>query len=71
VLIVTARDAAVDRVTGMNAGADDYLVKPFDLDEMAARIRALLRRWSGGADPPIRHGTLTFNSATRALFVLP
>jgi two-component system response regulator QseB len=44
VLIVTARDAAVDRVTGMNAGADDYLVKPFDLDEMAARIRGLLRR---------------------------
>lgn len=65
VLIVTARDAIADRIVGLDAGADDYLVKPFDLDELAARIRALLRRWSGRADPVIRHGKLTFNSATR------
>ncbi|MGH9931450.1 MAG: response regulator [Pyrinomonadaceae bacterium] len=65
VLIVTARDAVADRIFGLDAGADDYLVKPFDLDELAARIRALLRRWSGRADPVIRYGKLTFNSATR------
>ena len=65
VLIVTARDAVADRITGLDAGADDYLVKPFDLDELAARMRALLRRRSGRADPVIRHGRLTFNPATR------
>ena len=49
VLILTARDAVPDRVAGLNAGADDYLVKPFDLDELVARIHALLRRQSGRA----------------------
>ena len=51
VLILTARDTVADRVSGLDAGADDYLVKPFDLDELAARIRALLRRagWPGCA----------------------
>ena len=53
VLILTARDAVPDRVKGLDAGADDYLVKPFDLEELAARIRALLRRKSGRADPVI------------------
>lgn len=64
VLILTARDAVADRVKGLDSGADDYLVKPFDLDELAARIRALLRRRAGRADPVIRHGELTFNPAT-------
>ena len=49
VLITTARDAIADRVAGLDAGADDYLVKPFDLDELAARLRALLRRGAGRA----------------------
>ncbi len=53
VLILTARDAVADRVRGLDDGADDYLVKPFALDELAARIRALLRRHSGRADPLI------------------
>jgi len=65
VLILTARDTVADRVKGLDAGADDYLVKPFDLDELAARIRALLRRRSGRADPVIRHGRLTFSPTTR------
>src|ERR1035437_10893588 len=67
VLVLTARDAPSDRVRGLDAGADDYLIKPFDLDELAARIRALLRRRSGRADPVIRYGKLTFNPATRAV----
>lgn len=65
VLIVTARDAVRDRVAGLDAGADDYLVKPFDLDELAARIRALLRRRGGRADPLMRHGDLVLNPATK------
>lgn len=57
VLILTARDAIDDRVKGLDSGADDYLVKPFDLDELAARLRALTRRGSGGAAPVLRlHG---------------
>jgi two-component system response regulator QseB len=55
VLIITARDAVSDRVSGLDAGADDYLIKPFDLDELAARIRALLRRKSGRPAPMITH----------------
>jgi len=65
VLILTARDAVSDRVKGLDAGADDYLVKPFDLEELAARIRALLRRKSGRADPVVHVGNLTLNPATR------
>ena len=61
VLILTARDAVPDRITGLNAGADDYLVKPFDLDELVARIHAILRRRSGRAKPVIRHGSLVLN----------
>jgi two-component system response regulator QseB len=64
VLIVTARDAVSDRVEGLDAGADDYLVKPFDLDELGARVRALLRRRAGRAEPLLRHGSLTLNPAT-------
>ena len=51
ILMLTARDAVADRIDGLDAGADDYLVKPFDLGELKARIRALLRRSSGGRDP--------------------
>jgi two-component system response regulator QseB len=64
VVILTARDAVADRVRGLDSGADDYLVKPFDLNELAARIRAVLRRQSGRADPVIRYGNLTLNPAT-------
>ena len=64
VLILTARDAVADRVRGLDDGADDYLVKPFALDELAARIRALLRRHSGRADPLIMYGDLVLNPAT-------
>ena len=64
VLIVTARDAVADRVRGLDTGADDYLVKPFDLDELAARLRALLRRRSGRATPVIEIGPLTLDPAS-------
>ena len=64
VLILTARDAVADRVKGLDAGADDYLVKPFDLEELAARVRALLRRKSGSADPVLQVGDLAINPAT-------
>ncbi|MBI4292241.1 MAG: response regulator [Betaproteobacteria bacterium] len=64
VLILTARDAISERVKGLDAGADDYLIKPFDLDELAARVRALLRRKAGRADPIIQVGSLVINPAT-------
>lgn len=64
VLIVTARDAVADRVKGLDAGADDYLVKPFDLDELGARMRALIRRHSGRSESTIRHGALTLDPAS-------
>ena len=64
VLIITARDAVSDRVQGLDAGADDYLVKPFDLDELAARIRALLRRKSGRTAPMVEHLGVVLNAAT-------
>ncbi|MEO6148176.1 MAG: response regulator transcription factor [Sulfuriferula sp.] len=64
VLILTARDATPDRVKGLDAGADDYLVKPFDLDELFARARALLRRHAGRAQPGICHAGLTLDPAS-------
>jgi two-component system response regulator QseB len=63
VLIITARDAVSDRVAGLDAGADDYLIKPFDLDELAARIRALLRRKSGRPAPLIEHQGVVLDPA--------
>jgi two-component system, OmpR family, response regulator QseB len=63
VLIITARDAVSDRVQGLDAGADDYLVKPFDLDELAARIRALLRRRAGRSAAGIEHLGVTLDPA--------
>jgi two-component system, OmpR family, response regulator QseB len=65
VLIMTARDAIADRVAGLDAGADDYLVKPFDLSELAARLRALQRRQSARAEPVLRFGDIELNPATR------
>ncbi len=61
VLIVTARDAVADRIAGLNAGADDYVLKPFDLDELIARVRALLRRHAGGGSPLLECGQLTLD----------
>ncbi len=69
VLIITARDAVADRIAGLDAGADDYIVKPFDLDELAARIRAVARRRAGRAAPVIEHGTLTLDPAARQVHV--
>jgi two-component system response regulator QseB len=63
VLIVTARDATAARVEGLDAGADDYLVKPFDVDELLARIRAVLRRRGGRSHSVVSHGGLTVNLA--------
>jgi two-component system, OmpR family, response regulator QseB len=66
VLILTARDAVADRVAGLDAGADDYLLKPFALEELEARIRMLLRRQSGQAGEGVwlRHGALALNQRT-------
>lgn len=65
VLILTARDEVPDRVQGLDAGADDYVVKPFDLDEIHARIRALSRRHNGRRQPVIRLGPLEIDPARR------
>lgn len=67
IIILTARDAVSDRIAGLDSGADDYLVKPFDPNELAARIRALLRRRDGRVEPLIVYGPLTLNLATREL----
>lgn len=64
VLILTARDAVADKVTGLDDGADDFLVKPVDLDELAARIRALTRRTAGRANPVLRRDGLMLDPAT-------
>jgi len=63
VLIITARDSKTDRVAGLDCGADDYVVKPFDFDELCARIRALLRRNAGRASLELRHGNLVLDPA--------
>ena len=65
VLMVTARDAIRDRVVGLKQGADDYLTKPFDLDELEARIRALARRQPGQANPTLKMGRLSLNPIER------
>jgi two-component system response regulator QseB len=65
VLIMTARDAVADRVAGLDHGADDYLVKPFDLDELLARARALIRRRAGRATPEIAFGALKLDPVKR------
>ncbi len=65
VIIVTARDAVNDRVRGLNAGADDYIVKPFDLTELEARLRAVLRRPGGRETPTLRCGLLLLDTVSR------
>ncbi|MBK7327267.1 Transcriptional regulatory protein QseB [Candidatus Propionivibrio aalborgensis] len=69
VLVITARDSVADRVKGLDAGADDYLVKPFSFDELVARIRALMRRQAGRASPLMENGPLTLNPATHEVFL--
>jgi len=64
VIILTARDKVCDRIKGLNMGADDYILKPFDLDELAARVRAVLRRQSDDGTPCLQVGGLSLNSAT-------
>ena len=67
VLILTARDAPQDRVKGLDLGADDYLTKPFDVGELEARVRALLRRNNGTRSPKIISGELSFDMTARTL----
>jgi two-component system response regulator QseB len=65
VIVITARDAVTDRVAGLDAGADDYLVKPFDLDELAARVRAVARRRSGNAASSLQVGDLHIDTSAK------
>jgi len=67
VVILTARDSVDDRVAGLDAGADDYVVKPFDLKELEARLRAVLRRRAGSASSVIEHGRLSLDLASHEL----
>jgi two-component system, OmpR family, response regulator QseB len=67
VIIVTARDDIENRIEGLDAGADDYIVKPFDLDEVAARMRSVLRRAAGRGDPCIRHRGITLNPVSHSV----
>ncbi|EKD55279.1 MAG: hypothetical protein ACD_60C00018G0004 [uncultured bacterium] len=67
VLILTARESIEDRVKGLDSGADDYLTKPFDLDELCARLRALQRRFSSRAEPLLIHKNITLNPAAHTV----
>ncbi|THD40686.1 two-component system response regulator PmrA [Pantoea sp. R102] len=69
VLILTARDALEDRVDGLDAGADDYLVKPFALAELLARVRALIRRYQGHSDNLLQQGDLTLNLSSQQVLL--
>lgn len=69
VLILTARDSVTNRVDGLQAGADDYLLKPFDLRELAARLQTLLRRVAGRSVNLIEHGRLAYNPSSRETFL--
>jgi two-component system OmpR family response regulator len=68
VIILTARDGISDRITGLNAGADDYLVKPFELLELSARVAAVARRYTGNPNPLVRHGAFEIDLAARAVY---
>lgn len=68
VIILTARDQISDRIAGLNAGADDYLVKPFDLTELSARVAAVTRRYTGNPNPLITLGDLEIDQAARAVY---
>jgi two-component system OmpR family response regulator/two-component system response regulator QseB len=65
VLILTARDGTVERIAGLDAGADDYLIKPFDVQELKARVRALLRRSQGRAQPILEHAGISLDPSTQ------
>lgn len=67
VLIMTARDGVSDRISGLDSGADDYLVKPFDANEMLARLRAMVRRAGGRSSPVIAHGELVVDPAAHTV----
>ena len=67
VIILTALDQVSDRIEGLNAGADDYLVKPFDLAELSARIGSVARRYGGNPNPLITHGALQIDLAARSI----
>lgn len=67
VIIMTARDRVIERIEGLNAGADDYLVKPFDLAELSARIGAVARRYAGNPNPLIALGPITIDLAARSI----
>ena len=67
VIILTARDQVSDRIDGLNAGADDYLVKPFNLAELSARVGAVSRRYGGSPSPVLRFGELEIDQANRIL----
>jgi len=67
VLLLTARDGVADKVAGLDAGADDYLAKPFAFEELLARVRALLRRGRGGGEPVLRLADLSMDPATRVV----
>jgi two-component system OmpR family response regulator len=67
VIILTALDQVSDRIDGLNAGADDYLVKPFDLAELSARIGSVARRYTGNPNPIITHGTLEVDRAAKSV----
>jgi two-component system response regulator QseB len=67
VIVLTARDEIRDRIAGLDAGADDYIVKPFDLDEVMARMRSVLRRATGRGDSSIQHGELRLDLASRTV----
>jgi len=68
-IILTARDKISERIAGLNAGADDYVVKPFDLDELSARVAAVSRRYRGTPDPRVRHGRIEADLARREILV--
>jgi len=68
VLIITARDAIANRVAGLNAGADDYLVKPFALDEVVARLQALMRRCQGRSQSEVRYGDVSYQPDNQQVF---
>tara|TARA_R110002020_G_scaffold5841_2_gene23952 strand:- start:10317 stop:10982 length:666 start_codon:yes stop_codon:yes gene_type:complete len=69
VLVLTARETLADRVAGLDAGADDYLVKPFDLAELQARLRALLRRSKGATAPLLHHGRIVLDLTSHKVFL--
>lgn len=68
VIILTARETVEDRVRGLDAGADDYMTKPFDLEELCARIRAMQRRSVARAEPIISYGAITLDPASHSVF---